>query len=89
MVYLCNPNNPTGRTVEPALLRAVAARCADAGARLIVDECFVDFLQDAARHTLKGLLAGSPASDSAAGVYQAVRGAGRALRLVYDRGTLV
>ena len=27
-VYLCNPNNPTGRTVEPALLRAVAARCA-------------------------------------------------------------
>lgn len=44
-VYLCNPNNPTGRTIDTALLRAIAARCAQVGARLMVDECFLDFAQ--------------------------------------------
>lgn len=44
-VYLCNPNNPTGRTIDPALLRQIAVRCAEVGARLIVDECFLDFVQ--------------------------------------------
>lgn len=44
-VYLCNPNNPTGRTIDTALLRAIAARCAQVGARLMVDECFLDFVQ--------------------------------------------
>ncbi|WP_125114781.1 pyridoxal phosphate-dependent aminotransferase [Agathobaculum sp. Marseille-P7918] len=43
-VYLCNPNNPTGRTIDPALLRDIAVRCAQIGARLIVDECFLDFV---------------------------------------------
>lgn len=45
-VYLCDPNNPTGRTIEPALLRAIAARCASIGARLIVDACFLDLVAD-------------------------------------------
>lgn len=44
-VYLCTPNNPTGRTIDPALLREIAARCAQVGARLVVDECFLDFVQ--------------------------------------------
>lgn len=44
VVYLCNPNNPTGRTIDSALLREIAARCVAAGARLIVDECFLDFV---------------------------------------------
>ena len=43
-VYLCNPNNPTGRTIDHALLRDIAARCAQIGARLVVDECFLDFV---------------------------------------------
>lgn len=56
-VYLCNPNNPTGRTIAPALLREIADKCAACGVRLIVDECFHDFLVDGARHTLAGRLA--------------------------------
>lgn len=59
-VYLCNPNNPTGRTAEPALLREVARRCASLGIWLIVDECFCDFLPDRARHTLADLLETHP-----------------------------
>ena len=44
MIFLCNPNNPTGRTIAPALLREITARCAQVGARLVVDECFLDFV---------------------------------------------
>lgn len=55
-VYLCNPNNPTGRTIAPALLRDIAARCAQTGARLIMDECFLDFVTDGEKRTLVPLL---------------------------------
>ncbi|MDO4571958.1 MAG: histidinol-phosphate transaminase [Clostridia bacterium] len=43
MVFLCNPNNPTGRLAEPALLDALLRACARAGTLLIVDECFLEF----------------------------------------------
>lgn len=56
MVCLCNPNNPTGRTIAPLLLREIVARCAACDTWLLVDECFQDFLPDRAAHTLQGLL---------------------------------
>ena len=59
-VYLCNPNNPTGRTAAPSLMREIVRRCAENGAKLIIDECFNDFLLDAERHTLKDLLEAYP-----------------------------
>lgn len=60
VVYLCNPNNPTGRTVGPQLLHRVVEKCAQNDIWLIVDECFNDFLTDGARHTLKDRLADYP-----------------------------
>ena len=41
LVFLCTPNNPTGRLISPGLLRRIARRCEDTGARLVVDECFL------------------------------------------------
>lgn len=41
LVFLCTPNNPTGRLIPPELLRAAAERCRECGALLAVDECFV------------------------------------------------
>ena len=41
LVLLCNPNNPTGRLIEPELLTAVLYRCREADALLAVDECFL------------------------------------------------
>ena len=52
MVFLCEPNNPTGVTTDPALLRQILDRCAVFGARLVVDECFNGLLPDPAAHTL-------------------------------------
>ena len=44
LVFLCQPNNPTGQLTPPALVERILRRCADCGAVLVVDECFLDFL---------------------------------------------
>ena len=51
-VYLCNPNNPTGRTAQPELMRRIVQKCAENSVYLIADECFNDFLLDAEQHSL-------------------------------------
>lgn len=56
LVILCEPNNPTGRTTDRALLEAVLERCDACGALLAVDGCFADFLDDPAGATLQGAL---------------------------------
>ena len=45
MVFLCNPNNPTGRLADPALLRDLAYLCRGRGILLIVDECFLEMTE--------------------------------------------
>lgn len=52
ILFLCEPNNPTGRTTPRALLLRILERCAACGTRLVVDECFNEFLDDPAAHTL-------------------------------------
>ena len=44
MVFLCNPNNPTGILTEAGMLKRLLERCRQAGALLAVDECFLDFV---------------------------------------------
>ena len=41
MVFLCTPNNPTGRTVAPGLLERILRRCEELDILLAVDECFL------------------------------------------------
>lgn len=53
IVFLCNPNNPTGLLADPGLLDAVLARCEQTGAVLVVDECFLDFIDSPDAHTCK------------------------------------
>jgi threonine-phosphate decarboxylase len=44
MVILCTPNNPTGSLIEQDLLLEILNRCQTMGIRLLVDECFLDFV---------------------------------------------
>lgn len=60
IVFLCNPNNPTGRTIEPELLLRIAERCKRVSIRLVVDECFNDFLDEPENHTMKPHLTAYP-----------------------------
>ena len=45
-VFLCNPNNPTGEALGRGEVLEIAARVREAGAVLILDEAFVDFVPE-------------------------------------------
>ena len=60
VVFLCQPNNPTGQVTPPALVERLVRRCAECSAVLVVDECFLDFLPDRDALTAKQLLRDAP-----------------------------
>ena len=41
IVFLCNPNNPTGRLIDSGLMPKIIGKCGEFGIRLVVDECFM------------------------------------------------
>ena len=45
-VYICNPNNPTGKVIKKDTLEVVLDICKKYGAFLVVDESFIDFTDD-------------------------------------------
>ena len=55
MVFLCQPNNPTGQLTPLPLVEALLRRCEACGALLVVDECFLDFLPESETLTAKKL----------------------------------
>lgn len=60
VLFLCQPNNPTGRLIEPELLQRIIERCAQCGTRVLVDECFLDFLPRPDKFSAKGYLLSAP-----------------------------
>ncbi|MDE6627098.1 MAG: aminotransferase class I/II-fold pyridoxal phosphate-dependent enzyme [Lachnospiraceae bacterium] len=52
MIFLCNPNNPTGAVMEREQLLDIAGQCEKNGTWLCVDECFLPFLHEEA-YTMK------------------------------------
>lgn len=56
MIFLCEPNNPTGRTTPKTLLLEILERCRETKTLLVVDECFGGFLADPAAHSMKAQL---------------------------------
>ena len=43
ILFLCNPNNPTGRVLKQDLIIEIVRKCATLNTRVILDECFIDF----------------------------------------------
>lgn len=41
-VFICNPNNPTGKLADHELMLDIVGITADTGAKLFVDECFIE-----------------------------------------------
>lgn len=52
VVFLCNPNNPTGIPVEKELVLKLAEGCRQQGAILVIDECFADFMEEEERYSV-------------------------------------
>jgi len=60
MLFLCNPNNPTARLIDPGLLLKITAVCREKGIVLVLDECFNGFLDDPDARSMRGFLPGNP-----------------------------
>lgn len=60
IVFLCNPNNPTGVLTSRGLLLQILDACEGAGSLLVLDECFNDFIRDREQYTMKPYLSGHP-----------------------------
>ena len=46
MMFICNPNNPVGNLIDMDLLGRIIKKCAECGTVLIIDECFIDFVEE-------------------------------------------
>lgn len=53
VLFLCNPNNPTGRLIEPGVLHEICGICNIKGIRLFLDECFLDLSSDGGKNSMK------------------------------------
>ena len=53
IVFICTPNNPTGRLVPPVLLKMISELCNKKNIILVCDECFIDLAADGEKYSLK------------------------------------
>jgi threonine-phosphate decarboxylase len=44
LIVLCNPANPVGNCIKPDLLEEIVDNICSRGTKLLIDECFLDFL---------------------------------------------
>lgn len=56
LLFLCNPNNPTGVLAGPDLIKKICLKCKEMGTWLVIDECFLDFVKEPELHTMKKML---------------------------------
>jgi histidinol-phosphate/aromatic aminotransferase/cobyric acid decarboxylase-like protein len=52
IMFLCNPNNPTGIPIEKELMLKIAAQCKANKTVLVVDECFNEFLENSQDYSI-------------------------------------
>ncbi|MGI6011058.1 MAG: pyridoxal phosphate-dependent aminotransferase [Ruminococcus sp.] len=56
LLFLCNPNNPTGFLTEQSFLLRILEHCRKKGIFLVADECFLDFVDDGEKYSLKPMV---------------------------------
>lgn len=56
ILFLCSPNNPTGRTVNPDLLKRICEKCLAENIIFVCDECFMPFVSDAENRSVRNYL---------------------------------
>lgn len=56
LVFICNPNNPTGQLIDRDIIISLAEKCAVANTVLVVDECFLRFSEEYSAHTMTSFL---------------------------------
>lgn len=60
IVFLCNPNNPTGLLMSKDFLMSVLGRCEEMDTWMVVDECFLEFVRQGDTYSLIDVLLKHP-----------------------------
>ena len=60
IIFLCSPGNPTGRVIERGLLEQILKRCEICGIRMVLDECFYEFLEQPEEATMQDFVREHP-----------------------------
>lgn len=60
MVFLCNPNNPTGNLLSREETERVIRRAGTLDCTVVLDECFLDFVENPDEFSMLGELAAYP-----------------------------
>lgn len=45
LLFIANPNNPTGKLINPVLLQKVLCHCKEKNIYVVLDECFIEFCE--------------------------------------------
>lgn len=56
IVFLCNPNNPTGQLTNKNLLEKIIEQCYNNKITVVIDECFLDFVKNKEQYTTINLI---------------------------------
>lgn len=56
IVFICNPNNPTGVLLEKDFVEKLASKCEKCNTVLVVDECFLDFVEEKEKFSVTDLI---------------------------------
>ena len=60
VLFCCQPNNPTGQLMDPAVLAELAGMTRQQGVSLVVDEAFLDFVPERAAYSALAILPHHP-----------------------------
>lgn len=52
MIWICNPNNPTGQLTPKSLMLRLLRKCEAHNIQMIVDECFMDFIEEDSAYSM-------------------------------------
>lgn len=56
ILFICNPNNPTGQLTEKKIIEKILAHCEKMDTNVVIDECFMDFVSDNEEYSAKNLI---------------------------------
>ncbi len=56
IIFLCNPNNPTGQLIERATTEKIVHVCREKGIHVVIDECFLDFSEHKQMYSMTDFL---------------------------------
>ena len=60
MVILCSPNNPNGAVLEKSIFQKIAEYTKEKDILLVVDECFIEFVEGYENESVKSFLKSNP-----------------------------